>query len=255
MLAKMSEMFKKSALKPLSKKEIHSTMYKEVDKKEQEKELKVNKSQVKSNVIDFEKVTSLKDEFKADIYEKYKKLEKEYNILVKECQKWKGLAQRYFDEKKFIEDTYIHGKNKINISPKIIGESLIEYLRVLRLKGVISTLLILNLCFLVFLGNKVLKDEKVVITKDNYTDLKDEKILPYTIQVAVFDNFDQAKVLVDKLKDAGLTAMISKPFNSRSDFYRVYAGQFETVSEAENVMEKKLVKENGFKNCVIRKRL
>ena len=69
----------------------------------------------------------------------------------------------------------------------------------------------------------------------------------------VYDNFDEAKNQANALKLQGFDPKISRPLNTRSDMYRIYIGEYETVNDAEAVL-KKINKKPEFEKSLIRRR-
>jgi hypothetical protein len=264
----MFKFFKKSHLKPI--KEADVVVYKEFSKKEnsinnglniagsnskkenKDKELGAVKMQNDSNINSSNysfnnnkfntkeglSVNSILNTEKSSVLGKknHVELEELYGSLEQECNKWKNLAQRYFEEKKFIEKKILKRDLNQLVSDKVLG-----YLRFLKFPGIISILLIINLFLILYLSFNIVKEKsEIKITKNNNKIEIEQKenIFPYVIQVCVFEEFDDAKDMVNKLKSKGFSAIVNKPLKSKSKLYRVYVGNFETAKYAKNMLDK-----------------
>ncbi len=178
----MGILFKKCALKPIEKKNIGEIIYE-----------------------------------KKAVSKSHSEIEEQYKNLYDECNEWKKLANRYLDEKKFLQ-TRLFSHDKIDY---IFGYKLRYFFSFIRTRGVLFLLLVINLFFL-FLVWADLSTENKRFTKQLYSYEDKRKIFPYVIQVAVFKDFNKAKNMVNFLKKRDFSAYIYKPVFSKSDYYRVY---------------------------------
>lgn len=243
-------MFKKKSLKTISTKDVQKRIYdiaSELDGLPRPKEFVPNvvdrKKNVDKNVLG---------------KQNYKDLEENYTRVLEECKKWKELSQRYYDEKKFLENKLL-GNTKA-VPSNILSYKLVEYFKVLNIPGVLSALLIINVILLIFVSFNISKEMSLPENAKKIVPKKVEKplsgkvsVLPYTIQVAFYENFDDARQTVDILKDKGFSAGINKPLSSDKDIYNVYVGQFATKKEAEGLL-RKLKKNAEFENVYIKKK-
>lgn len=68
---------------------------------------------------------------------------------------------------------------------------------------------------------------------------------PYTIQVAIYENSEDADSIVDSLNKKGFRAYIFKSISSKGKtHYRIYAGEFDTTQEAATTLDRLKTEEN-----------
>ena len=100
---------------------------------------------------------------------------------------------------------------------QIINEQIVKYIEFLKFPGTISILLIINIVLLFFLGVSIFNSTSSKEDKAKKQEEIVDAISPYVVQVCVYDNFDEAKKMLNVLKENGLNAMINKPLNTKDD--------------------------------------
>lgn len=181
-------------------------------------------------------------------------LDKDNKKLQKEKERWKNLAERYYKNCQLLEKQLKQEKKEL-LKTLLSIRIALSILKVLKTPGLIGILLLANLFLLLLIGKDVIQPTKASSTPRTQTSETESKTnLPYTIQVKVFNDFEEAKDLVLALKGKGFEDVyISKLFNSHSDVYRVYLGYFSSVKSAETTLA--TLKKKGFYfNSFIRRR-
>lgn len=148
-----------------------------------------------------------------------------------------SIQQRIYNKNTF------HGKNIIEDLPEKV-----KYLDPSIIRWFIAGMLVLNIILLtiIFFKSYSIKD---------YDINPAETFFPFTVQAAVYSSFDRANLVVYNLKEKGFeSASICKPLGSKSDYYRVYVGQFESIKDAEKV-KTEIDKFFNFQNSIVRRRL
>ena len=268
----MLKLFKKTVLRPISKKEIQTRIYKEVMTDEEigsyfkentksldSKKIKFGSKDSLDHILD----TSVELKQEKDIMHKqlkpdensiigrksYSRLETLYQEALNRAEKWEKLAGRYYNEKKFLEDKLLNRFNKKKSN--IITGTIISYLKFLKMPGIISILLLVNFVFLVFIAKNMRENGELHFFSSKQN--KSREVFPYAIQVGVFQKYNLAQAITKRLQKKGFEAKINKPADSKSDFYRVYVGNYKNVSEAEKTL-KGIKKIFGLNKAFIRKR-
>lgn len=179
------------------------------------------------------------------------KLEKQNKEIEKELLKWKGLADKYYEEKEFI-------KKKLKRYDQVLSgaESFYQYLRkilaILRMPSLIGLMLILNAILLLSVVVTLFthsKKDVVVMSEDA---LK-TNIASFSIHIGQYDSFDEAKKDLLSLKSKGFEPFISKSFDNDKEIYRVYVGHYQQPDQAEEDL-KDIHMISEFKNSYVRKR-
>lgn len=92
---------------------------------------------------------------------------------------------------------------------------------------------------------QVAKKEESLSTKKHKKPIKTLILSYYTIQVGAFSDISNAKVLMDKSKQAGYKVTLSK-----EDVYKVRIGKYSKFSQAKKVSEE--LKSKGFENFILK---